>query len=108
MAGIIKLDKDHSWDVAGWVFDQVLRLTRKHLPKEGSSRILEQMAKAEGGLSYLSLMELSSPEVSIFHDALKEAYREASVGGESFANPDFYAAFMERFRELLQMIQQIR
>ncbi|MGH9969967.1 MAG: hypothetical protein ACREBG_19535 [Pyrinomonadaceae bacterium] len=106
MAGLIKLNKDQSWGAAGWVFDHVLRLTRKHLPEEGSSRVLKLIDDAATGLNYMSLEELSPPEMSIFHEALQRAYLEIeSEGSSSFNEPSFYAAFMERFKELLEMIR---
>ncbi|HEX8140110.1 MAG TPA: hypothetical protein VF544_21285 [Pyrinomonadaceae bacterium] len=108
MAGLIRLNKEHAWSTAGWIFDHVLRLTRKHLPEEGSSKILELMGEAEAGLNYISLEKLSPAEVTIFLAALKEAYGEAQMkGSQSFAAPEFYPAFIKSFEELLEMAGQV-
>ena len=59
MAGSIRIDENKGWSAAGWAFDHVLRITRKHLPKAESSKILELMDRAEiPGVNYLSLKNL--------------------------------------------------
>lgn len=108
MAGLIKVDKENTWSVAGWVFDHVIRLTREHLPKNSPPKILELLAKAETGLNYFSLDELSPAEIAIFRSALEEAYmKEQSGVGKSFGDPEFYPRFMARFEELLKMVRKI-
>jgi len=106
MAGLIRVDEDHAWSAAGWVFDSVLRVTRQHLPKTESSKILELMDEAEiPGVNYLSLKTLSSREIQIFREALESGYQEKLTGGaESFAEPEFYPGYIESFKELLEMM----
>jgi hypothetical protein len=107
MAGLIRLNKEKTWSSAGWVFDHVLRLTREHLPEKGTSTITELMTKAEDGLGYMSLEKLSPAEVAVFFEALKKAYSEVQArGSQSLANPEFYAGFMEQFRELLEKVEE--
>ncbi len=106
MAGSIRIDENKGWSAAGWAFDHVLRITRKHLPKAESSKILELMDRAEiPGVNYLSLKNLTTREVQIFREALERAYQEMlTLGPESFAEPTFYPGFMECFRELLDLM----
>jgi len=57
------------------------------------------------GVNYLSLEGLTSREIQVFREALESAYHELlSLGAASFAEPEFYPGFMERFQELLEMI----
>ena len=106
MAGLIELNED-SWSVATWVFNHVLRLTRPHLPDEGSSRILELIGEADEGREYLPLQKLSLSERKIFRTAAEQAYREIEAeGSSSFADPEFFPPFMDRFRELLEMLRK--
>jgi len=106
MAGLIWLNEDKSWSAATWAFAHVLRVTRPHLPKAESSKILELMDKAEiPGVNYMSLENLTSREVQIFREALETAYQEQlALGPESFAEPEFFPGFMEGFWELLEMM----
>ena len=105
MAGLIRLNENQEWSVSGWVFDQVLRISREHLPTADSSRILELVDRAETGLNYISLENLSPREIKIFREALDSAYQEMlNRGSDSFGDPEFYPGFMKKFEELLEMI----
>src|SRR5262245_36855028 len=73
MACLIQIG-EKQWPVAGWVFDLVLRLARQRLPSAGSSRILELIDETATGLNHLSLDNLSRDELSIFYQALEQAY----------------------------------
>jgi hypothetical protein len=105
MAGLISVNKEKTWSAANWVFDHILRVSRKHLPREGSARIVELMENIVPGLYSLSLENLSPAEIKIFREALYAAYEEVlSAGRESFGEPEFYPGFMKRFEELIEMI----
>jgi hypothetical protein len=105
MAGLISVNKQKTWSAANWVFDHILRVSRKHLPTESSARIVELIDNIVPGLNSLSLEDLSPEEMKIFRKALEDAYQEIlSSGRESFGEPDFYPGFMKRFQELLEMI----
>ena len=105
MAGLIQIG-EKQWSVAGWVFDHVLRLARQRLPSAGSSRILELIDESATGLNHLSLDNLSRDELSLFYEALEQAYfQNQRVGPGSFSTPQFYSGFMDRFHELLEMIR---
>lgn len=105
MAGLISVNKQKTWLAANWVFDHVLRVSRKHLPTEGSARIVELTDNIVPGLNSLSLESLSPEEMKIFREALEAGYKEVLSGGkESFGDPEFYSGFMQRFEELLEMV----
>ena len=105
MAGLISVNKEKTWSAASWVFDHILRVSRKHLPIEGSARIVGLIDDIVPGLNSLSLEDLSPEEMKIFRKALEDAYQEILTSGrESFAEPEFYPGFMQRFEELLDMV----
>ena len=105
MAGMISVNKQKTWMAANWVFDHVLRVSRKHLPTEGSTRIVELIDNIVPGLNSLSLGSLSPEEMKMFREALQAGYQEVLAGGrQSFGEPEFYPGFMLRFEELLEMV----
>lgn len=108
MAGLIRINENEAWSAAGWVFDSVLRVTRRHLPKTVTSKIVELMDRAEiPGVGYMSLVDLTPSEIQIFREALESAYQEQlRLGSNSFAEPTFYPGYMKNFQELLEMIRR--
>jgi len=63
------------------------------------------MDEAATGLNNISLEELSAEELAVFRDALEAAYVQArTAGSQSFADPEFYPGFMQRFEELLALV----
>lgn len=105
MAGLISVNKQKTWSAANWVFDHILRVSRKHLPREGSARILELIDNIVPGLNSLSLEALSPEEMKIFRKALEDAYQEILTSGkQSFGEPEFYPGFVQRFEELLELV----
>lgn len=106
MSGVIHLEASHSWVVANWVFDLVISTVHKHLKEGEFTDLLRFIEKNHTGLRFLPLDELNPNEMAIFSNALDEAYAEMKrKGSKSFADPEFYPAFMERFKELLDMIR---
>ena len=109
MAGLISVNKEKTWSAANWVFDHILRISRKHLPKEGSARVVELLENIVPGLYSISLEKLSTEEMKIFRETLEAAYKEVLFAGrESFREPEFYPGFMKRFEELIEMIPSDR
>jgi hypothetical protein len=108
MAGLIKIDEDRSWSAATWVFDLILRRTRPLVTTPSASKIVKLIDQALiQGLEYLPLTELSATELSLFREAVEKAYVEIEAkGSSSFSEPSFYAGFMDRFKELVEMIRE--
>ena len=106
MSGLIRITKEKNWGAAGWVFDHVLRLTRRHLPKEHSAGIVKLFDYAEeSGMEYVTLEGLSPEEMKILRGAFEDSYQEVLAGGpRSLAEPTFYQGFVERFKELLELM----
>jgi len=106
MSGVIHLEASHSWVVANWVFDLVVSTVHKHLKESESAEVVRLIERSHTGLRFLPLDELNPNEMAIFRNALDEAYAEMErKDSESFADPEFYPAFMERFKELIDMVR---
>ena len=107
MAGAIRLNENEGWSVATWVFYHVLRVSCPYLPEEGSSRIVALIGEVKPGLNYLNLDGLSESELAIFRGALERGYQHMlGAGKQEFADPDFYPGFMDRFKELLDLMSK--
>ena len=78
-----------------------------HIPPKDNFRLLGALHKGfgEGKLEYIQLTNLSYREKRAFLEALKTALEEIEArGAESFAEPSFYPGYIDRFRELIDMI----
>jgi hypothetical protein len=107
MAGDIKISEDRSWMVAGWVFRNVIEDTLPFIPKEFSRRLLQEIEKGfgEGKLEFIDLSRAPLAEKRTFLDALREALiKREEQGSEAFNDPDFYSGYIERFKELIEMV----
>lgn len=98
-------DEEQIWVAASWVYDQIMRLALKHIPGSSPLKLRMIMDTSENPLRYICLNDFSPHELHIFREALKDAYAEAKISdAASFASPEFYSGFMERFEELLAIV----
>ena len=71
------------------------------------SRLLSLMDSETNPLRYLCVAELSPDETGMFVRSIAAAYTGARAAGpQSFDTPEFYTGFMDRFAELLQLIEE--
>ena len=106
MSGCIAVNEKEAWIVTTWAFDRVLHLARKYISSDEFPRLLLLMDETKNRLRYIDLVELSVEERMVFREAVMRAYKEAAgVGAECFIPPDVYLGFMDRFRELLAMLE---
>jgi hypothetical protein len=105
MAGLIRVNENKAWSAAGWVYDHVLRQSVPYVPAD-SRRLLSVLKNGMvEGLSHIDLSALSPTDKRIFLRALKEGFRHTEEGGSSaFAEPEFYPGFIDRFKELIDML----
>jgi len=106
MAGAIKISDGEGWSAASWVFDHVLRQSVPFIPAE-NERLLSEVKKGviEDGLDYIDLSEVSHTDKRVFLRALEDGFRlTESQGDKSFADPEFYPGFIERFKELIDAV----
>ena len=105
MAGLIRVSEKKAWSVAGWVFDHVLRQTFPYIPAD-NRRLLSVLDKGMiEGVNYIDLSVLSSTDRQVFLRALKDGLRHTEEdGSKAFAEPTFYLGFIERFKELIDML----
>ncbi len=108
MSGVIKLNTDRSWVVAGWAYDSVLEMTQKHLNEEPGSALAEAIRTGTGAyLSYITLERLSPAARRRFRRAVRLALTDAEREGPgSFHSPEFYPGFIARFRDLVKLLSE--
>ncbi len=108
MSGVVKLDADRSWVVAGWAYDSVLEMTQKYLDEEPGSALAEAIRTGTGAyLSYITLERLSPAARRRFRHAVCLALADAEREGPgSFHSPEFYPGFIARFRELVELLAE--
>jgi len=106
MSGLIKRNDEEAWIAASWVFDHIMRLVRKFVSADFPN-VRDLMDEAANPLQYIDLSKLSLAELKIFCEALDAAYVDAEkAGSNSFASVEFYLGFMERFRELRDLLHK--
>ena len=107
MAGCIKVNDSQFWSMASWVYDYIIGLIVEHLPVRPPGRLGELLDySVRSNIRYVSLCDMRDDEHSAFAQAARQAFGEAQVAGlKRFASPDSFPAFMERFAELIQMIE---
>ena len=107
MAGDIVVNEGKFWAVAGWVFRNVIEDTLPHIPQAGNDDLLQAIEQGfgEGKQEYVVLAGVPVGEKRNFLAALEQAYRERELLGSSvFGDPSFYPGYMDRFRELIEMV----
>lgn len=105
MSGMVAKSSGEAWTVASWTYRHMVRLVLEHLDR--NDPLVERLIEAErSGLLMLDLRSVSSSELERFRRALTAAYADAaSAGPSSFGTPEFYPGFMDRFRELLELLE---
>ena len=124
MSGLVSTGQGQvSWSVASWAYDHVMRLATRYI-LECEKGLLILMDPETNPLRRLFLDGLKPAQREIFRHAIESAYEDARVAGpESFAersitglicplpwdpqfDPEFYAGFMDRCAELLQLLRE--
>ena len=105
MAGLIEVNKDKVWSVAGWVFDHVLRQTLPHIPA-GSQELSSVLRGATvNRLNYVDAGRFTTAEKRVLLGALRDGLRDTEEGGSgAFGDPAFYPGFIDRFKELIDLL----
>jgi hypothetical protein len=108
MSGVVKPEEGEAWVAATWVFDNIMRLTRKHVDESLSNlqSLLDSFLDEEQNpLRYLELGKLTVDERTGLRQALYKAYGDAAKAGSgSFSSAEFHQGFMDRFRELIETV----
>lgn len=105
MSGYIKINENKSWMVAGWVFRNVIEDSLPYIAKESNQRLLPALEKGFEGIEYIDLADVPLLEKKAFLRALEKALEEREAKGSTlFGDPSFYPGYIDRFKELVEMI----
>jgi hypothetical protein len=92
-----------SWIVAGWAFRHAIRHIWDSLP--AGFALKDDLPRIEA-TQWLDLASLDPKELQIFKRAALSAYAHVQdEGPESFKDPGYYPDFLQKFRELLALVE---
>ncbi len=108
MSGVVHLNNELSWVVAGWTYRNVLEMTQRHLDEQPGSPLDEAIKAGTGErLLFIDLEKLSKEDIDRFSQATMLALKDAERAGPvSFKSPEFYPGFIRRFHELVEMLSK--
>lgn len=105
MSGTIIINQDDPWIAATWVYSYIMERTAEYIPPNSFPNLRLLMNEDENPMCLIVADKLSQEERKVFFDALRRAYDDIlREDGKSFADREFYNGFLERYRELLNMI----
>ena len=100
----IRINGQHSWVVAGWVFRYVLdRMEFSQLPKVLAQRVTESR---DPYLNYLDLGDLAPQDRELFSFQVSRIAGDLiQAGPSSIAEPSFYAGLVDRIIDLRSLLE---
>jgi hypothetical protein len=106
MAGTLVLPHNHCWMPSGWVYDNVLERMATILRSSNqplATMLLESRIEANGG--YLDLEMSDADALRQLLKVADKAYLQFEAEGpSSFSQPESFPGFMQRFRELREIL----
>lgn len=107
MAGAVLINQNSGWSAAGWVHNYILFKVSEKLKPEPETELSKKLAIAPTDVTgCLNLENLSAVEYQLFAEALIQAFEEGErEGPSSFADPPFFPGFLERFKELVELVK---
>lgn len=96
---MIRIDGQHSWIAARWVFRYVLtNIGRSEVSSALVDRVIESL---EHELNYLNLSDLSRRDREVFARCVARSADDlVQAGPNSIADPSFYTGLVDSVREL--------
>ncbi|HEY0429710.1 MAG TPA: hypothetical protein VGC76_18150 [Pyrinomonadaceae bacterium] len=105
MSGGIAFKSGESWIAATWVFSSIMDFAREYISKKLYPNLYSVTTWEENPIHFILIEELSKDEERIFYDSLKKGFEDAVKNdGEGFADRTYYLNFIERYKELLEML----
>jgi hypothetical protein len=98
-----RLEPPGTWIVAGWVFRNALESIADQIAGE-SPTLAQRLRDATEGFEYLDLRGLAAEEFRSFHrGAVAARDKWLRAGPTSFHDPSFFAGFIDRFADLIEL-----
>lgn len=106
MSYIVEFDHEPVWGGANWVFREMWRRMQAEIDAEQIPTVtaLLRSPRLEGE-RLLRLADAPKHELALVLGAAKAALAKSQdAGAEGFASQEFFAAFLDRFREFIQLL----
>ncbi len=113
MAGFIILEDGRAYAAANWAYDAVVERIGDTLPDTDDGRALSDWLKeqrvAVKGLGSVDLREFTPENRQLFEEAARRAFSLAEQQGpEGWQDIEAYTGWIERFHDLIIMMDSIR
>jgi hypothetical protein len=115
MAGFIVLEDGRAYAANNWSYDAVVERIAWALPETAHGRalsdwLMDQRCVVKGaGLGSIDLRELTCDNQRLFIEAAQKAVVTAEEEGpEGWCDPQFYPGWLERFQDLIKIVESIR
>jgi len=113
MAGFIILEDGRAYAAANWAYDSVVERIADALPEADEGRALSDWLKeqqvAVKGLGCVDLRELTPENRLLFLVPARKAFSlSEQQGAEGFYAPDAYPGWIDRFHDLIRMMDSSR
>jgi hypothetical protein len=114
MGGFITLEDGRSYAAANWTYDQTIEVISDALAENEDSRpladwLLDQRCIVQGpGLGSVDVRELAPKFQQMFLHAIPDAYERArNRGPAGWHQPEAWAGWINRFLDLVKMLESI-
>ena len=114
MAGFIVLPDGRAYAASNWGYDRVIGCIAQVVAEQDQGRalsewLLEQRSMVRGsGLGSVDVRELTPSNRSLVLDAVWQAFERAAARGPAeWCEPSFFPSWLERFRDLVGMLESI-
>ena len=113
MAGFITLEDGRAYAASNWGYDAVVERIADALPETDDGHALKdwlmEQRVAVKGIGSVDLRELTLENRQLFQAAARKAFDLAEQPGpEGWHDPEFYTGWIERFHDLIKMMDSIR
>jgi hypothetical protein len=110
MGRIIKINRiGNDWFAANWAAEHLVGLILRFLSPNASETLRTQLAEFETMPLDLSLTDHSVSDMRHLLHAAEcafDALTKAGPESEYFGDPSFYSAFVDRFREFIDLVRE--
>lgn len=115
MGGFIVLEDGRAYAANNWSYDAVVERIARSLPGTTDGRalsdwLMDQRCAVQGaGLGSVDCRELSPGDQRLFLEAVERAVVTAEEEGPGgWCDPSFFPGWLERFHDLIKMIESMR
>ncbi len=105
MSGVIRYSEEEGWIVSSWAFDYVIDAFHESSAAAAAPGLAAEVERIKkGALRYIDLAKFPTDEVEVLRKTCVEVIRRYETGTDPYQPAGGIPDFVERFRELLRML----